>query len=99
MRSYIFTENERKLIHQYIKTHQSNQAQRDLFVDIRLNTPKLTNDFKLLLTTQKLLITQNRWTINRIPKKIKQEYIQRILQDKNSTEYSVKTEHHDQTET
>jgi hypothetical protein len=78
MRSYIFTKHEARLLYQYMKDLET-QATRDLFVDLRRNSPHLLNDLKLYFLVRKKLSAQNRWDTNRVPRKIKQQLLQKIL--------------------
>ena len=62
MRSYIFTEKERRLLEQWLKTGDENQATKDAFCLIRRNMPHLNRDLRLMLEVIWELKRRRRWS-------------------------------------
>jgi hypothetical protein len=60
MRSYIFTENERRVLRRWLETGEEGQVARNLFVDVRRNMNGLTRDVRLLADVAVELRARNR---------------------------------------
>jgi hypothetical protein len=71
MRSYIFTDSERKRLIQWLQTGEEDDTTRMIFVAVRRNTNHLTNDLNLLRLTATKLRAEGRWMgKTRLPKRI-----------------------------
>ncbi len=62
MRSYIFTEKERRLLEDWLKIGKENQKTKNIFFLIRRNVSPLNRDLNLLLETVRELKKRNRWS-------------------------------------
>jgi hypothetical protein len=61
MRSYVFTELERRRLREWLETGEEDQGTRELFMLMRRNAPQLIKDMKLLILMSKKLRGLNRW--------------------------------------
>ncbi len=62
MRRYIFTEVERRLLEEWLKTGRENQRTKDAFCKIRGNVPSLNRDLSLMLEVVRELKRRDRWS-------------------------------------
>jgi len=62
LRRYIFTENERRLLEEWLKTGEENQTTRDAFWMIRRNISPLNRDLRLMLEVIRELKKERRWS-------------------------------------
>ena len=61
LRSYIFTDAERKRLRRWLETGEEDETTRMLFVDIRRNVPRLKEDLKMLVRVHDELALRRRW--------------------------------------
>ena len=61
MRSYIFTEHERRLLRSWVFSGEESQSLRDLFTKIRANMTPIREDLELLNLVARLLQKERRF--------------------------------------
>lgn len=61
MRSYIFTDNDRKRLRRWLETGEEDDTTRMLFVHIRRNVPQIRRDLGLMLEVINELRLQGRF--------------------------------------
>ena len=64
MRKYLFTDTERRVLKEWIKTGKETKQTQKLFSKIRRINPRIVNDLKLFFQIRKKLIEQQRWRLN-----------------------------------
>lgn len=62
MRRYIFNENERRLLEEWLRTGEESQSTRDVFWNIRRNVSPLNRDLRLMLEAVRELKRRGRWS-------------------------------------
>jgi len=62
MRRYIFTEKERRLLEEWLKTGEENQTIKNAFWMIRRNVSPLNRDLRLMLEVIRELKKERRWS-------------------------------------
>jgi hypothetical protein len=62
LRRYIFTERERRILEEWLKTGEENQKTRNAFCMIRRNVPSLNRDLRLMLEAVRELKKRDRWS-------------------------------------
>ena len=55
MRGYIFTDNERRRLRKWLETREEDTTTRSIFVNIRRNLNRITDDVGLLTDVAKML--------------------------------------------
>lgn len=61
MRSYIFTEHERRALHRWLEYGDESQTLRDLFTKIRVNMTPIREDLELFNRVGRRLQKEHRW--------------------------------------
>ena len=62
MRRYIFTEAERRLLEEWLKTGRESQKTRNAFYKIRASVASLNQDLRLMLGVVRELKRRGRWS-------------------------------------
>ena len=62
MRRYIFTENERRLLEEWLRKGEETQKTKNVFFLIRRNVSPLNRDLRLMLEVVRELKKERRWS-------------------------------------
>ena len=62
MRRYVFTEAERRLLDEWLRTGRESQETRNAFYKIRANLASLNRDLRLMLAVVRELKRRGRWS-------------------------------------